>query len=210
VSPADLPPSDWWRTLAAFAEATRWYTDVLAQVGDRWSEPGLGEWDVRALAGHTSRSLLTVETYLGQPADAVEVPSTVDYYIATRQIAAGPAVAQRGRDAGHALGDDPVAAVAQIASRVLPLVAGLHGDELLTTVAGGMRISDYLPTRVFELVVHTADLAAALGVATEPPPGPAALALGLVSDLAIAGGQAGIVLLATTGRSGLPPGFTLL
>jgi hypothetical protein len=73
-----------------------------------------------------------------------------------------------------------------------------------------MRISDYLPTRVFELVVHTADLAVALGVAAEPPPGPAALALALVSDLAVAGGQAATVLLATTGRGGLPSGFTLL
>jgi uncharacterized protein (TIGR03083 family) len=201
---------DWERTRTAFVEATRWYQEVLAQVGGRWSDPGLGEWDVRALVGHTSRSLLTVETYLGQPAEAVEIASTAAYYAATRQIAAGPAVAERGREAGRALGDDPVAAVAQLAARVLPLVAGLSGTELLTTIAGGMRITDYLPTRVFELVVHTADLAVALGVPAEPPPGPAALALGLVSDLAIAGGHAATLLLATTGRSGLPPGFTLL
>jgi uncharacterized protein (TIGR03083 family) len=206
----DGAANDWERTKTAFVEATRWYQEVLAQVGDRWSDPGLGEWDVRALAGHTSRSLLTVETYLGQPADAVDVASSVDYYAATRQIAAGPAVAQRGRDAGQALGEDPVAAVAQIASRVLPLVAGLGGTELLTTVAGGMRITNYLPTRVFELVVHSADLAVALGIPAEPPPGPAALALGLVSDLAIAGGHASTVLLATTGRTGLPTAFTLL
>ncbi len=90
-----------------------------------------------------------------------------------------------------------MAAVAQIAARVLPLVAGLSGTELLTTIAGGMRIADYLPTRVFELVVHTADLAVALGVPAEPPPGPAALALGLVSDLAIAGGHAATLLLAS-------------
>ncbi|HEY3337407.1 MAG TPA: maleylpyruvate isomerase N-terminal domain-containing protein [Propionicimonas sp.] len=201
---------DWENRLAAFVDATRWYQEVLAQVGDRWSAPALGEWDVRALAGHTSRSLLTVEAYLGHPAAAVDVDSTVDYYVATRQIAAGPDVAQRGRDAGQALGDDPVAAVAKIASRVLPLVAGLTGTELLTTIAGGMRLGDYLPTRVFELVVHTADLAVALGVAAEPPPVPAALALQLVSDLAIAGGHAATVLLATTGRGGLPSGFTLL
>jgi len=210
MTPEAVASGDWRTTLAAFVEATSWYTEVLAQVGDRWSEPGLGEWDVRALAGHTSRSLLTVETYLGQPAETVDVASTVAYYVATRQVAAGPAVAQRGRDAGQALGDDPVAAVAQIASRVLPLVAGLTGAELLTTIAGGMRIGDYLPTRIFELVVHTADLAVALGVPAEPPPLPAAVALGLVSDLAIAGGQAATVLLATTGRSGLPSGFTLL
>jgi hypothetical protein len=100
--------------------------------------------------------------------------------------------------------------VALIASRVLPLVADLSGMELLTTLAGGMRITDYLPTRVFELVVHTADLAVALEVPAEPPPGPAALALRLVSELAIAGGHAATLLLATTGRSGLPSGFTLL
>jgi len=206
----DVAPQDWERTRTAFVEATRWYQEVLAQVGDRWSEPGLGEWDVRALAGHTSRSLLTVETYLRQPAAAVDIATTAAYYEATRHIAAGPAVAQRGRDAGSALGDDPVAAVAQIASRVVPLVEGLSGKELLTTIAGGMRLIDYLPTRVFELVVHTADLAVALGVPAEPPPGPAALALGLVSELAIAGGHAATLLLATTGRSGLPSGFTLL
>ncbi|HEY3409599.1 MAG TPA: maleylpyruvate isomerase N-terminal domain-containing protein [Propionicimonas sp.] len=206
----DVGPQDWERTRAAFVEATRWYQEVLAQVGDRWAEPGLGEWDVRALAGHTSRSLLTVEAYLGQPAEAVDIATTAAYYEATSQISAGPAVAQRGRDAGSALGDDPVAAVARIAARVLPLVAGLSGTELLTTIAGGMRITDYLPTRVFELVVHTADLAVALGVPAEPPPGPAALALGLVSELAVAGGHAGTLLLAATGRSGLPPGFTLL
>jgi uncharacterized protein (TIGR03083 family) len=206
----DVAQRDWDRTRTAFVQATLWYQAVLAQVGDRWSEPALGEWDVRALAGHTSRSLLTVETYLGQPAEAVDIATTAAYYAATRQIAAGPDVAQRGRDAGTALGDDPVAAVAQIAARVLPLVAGLTGTELLTTIAGGMRINDYLPTRVFELVVHTADLAVALGVAAEPPPGPAALALGLVSELAITGGHAAKLLLAATGRSGLPPGFTLL
>ena len=210
MSRADVAPRGWEATLAAFAEATRWYIDVLAQVGDRWAEPGLGEWDVRALVGHTSRSLVTVEAYLAQPAASIEVPSALAYYQATRTIAAGPAVAQRGRDAGLALGADPVGAVAQLAARVLPLVAGLTGDELLTTIAGGMRIAEYLPTRVFELVVHTADLATALGVPSEPPAGPAVLALGLVTDLAVADRQAATMLLALTGRFGLPPGFSVL
>ena len=39
------------------------------------------------------------------------------------------------------------------------------GEELLTSIVGGMRLADYLPTRVLELVVHTADLAVALGLA---------------------------------------------
>lgn len=201
--------TDWRQLQQAYAEATGWFQAMLARVGDRWAEPGLGEWDVRALAGHTSRSLLTVESYLDQPPSRIELASAVDYYLATSAIASGAGVAQRGRDAGHALGDDPVAAVAAIASRVLPRVDALTGDELLTTIAGGMRLSDYLPTRIFELTVHTADLAKALGEPVEPPALPAALTLRLITELAVAGGRAGELLLGATGR-GLPSGYTVL
>jgi len=201
---------DWAGSRRAFADATAWFRVVLGEVGDRWSEPGLGEWDVRALVGHTSRSLLTVEAYLARPAGAVEVGSAAAYYQVTRAIAAGPEVAQRGRDAGAALGDDPVSAVATIAERVLPLVEACTGEELVTTIAGGMRLADYLPTRVLELTVHTADLAAALGRPLDPPGRPAALTLALLNELAVAQGRAGALMLALTGRRGLADGFSLL
>lgn len=200
----------WTASRETFAEAAAWFVSVAAQVGDRWEEPGLGEWDVRALVGHTSRSLLTVETYLGVPAERVDVGSTAAYYRATRARAAGPEVAQRGRDAGAALGPDPAAAVARIAARVPPLLDATDGTELVTTIAGGMRLSDYLPTRVLELVVHTLDLGTALGLTAEPPARGAAVALGIVADLAVADGRAAPLLLAATGRTGLPPGFTVL
>src|SRR5215217_5755229 len=108
-------PFPWDDSRRAFADAAGWFVRTAALVGDRWTESGLGEWDVRALVGHTSRSLLTVEAYL----------------------------------------DRPAAAVADIAARVVPIVGSKDGTELLTTVAGGMRLVDYLPTRIFELVVHT-------------------------------------------------------
>lgn len=202
--------TSWTASRETFAEAAAWFVAVAAQVGDRWEAPGLGEWDVRALVGHTSRSLLTVETYLGIPAVRVDVGSTAAYYRATRARAAGPEVAQRGRDAGAALGPDPAAAVAEIAARVPPILDATDGTELVTTIAGGMRLSDYLPTRVLELVVHTLDLAAALGLPAEPPARGAAVALEIVADLAVADGRAAPLLLAATGRTGLPPGFTVL
>src|SRR5204863_1144842 len=107
----------WDNSRAAFADAAGWFVHTAALVGDRWDRPGLGEWDVRALVGHTSRALLTVETYLARPAAAVDVASAPDYYRATRAVAADPAVAARGRDAGIALGSDPAATVAEIAAR---------------------------------------------------------------------------------------------
>lgn len=201
---------EWDARRHVFAEAAAWFVATAALVDGRWDAPGLGEWDVRALVGHTSRSLLTVESYLAVPAARAELDSPTAYYRATRAIAAGPAVAERGRAAGIALGDDPAAAVAAIAARVLPLVDGKDGDELLTTAGGGMRLSDYLLTRSFELIVHTLDLAAALGLAVAPPAAPATEALRLVADLAVADGRAGELLLAATGRAGLPAGFSVL
>ena len=200
----------WEESRGAFADAAGWFLRTAGLVGDRWDRPALGEWDVRALVGHTSRSFLTVETYLAAPAPAVEVGSTADYFRVTRAMAAGPAVAARGREAGAALGGDPPSALGAIAERVLRLLEGRDGSELLTTVAGGMRLADYLPTRTFELAVHTADLAVALGEPPDVPPLPAAQALRIVADLAAGNGSAGRLLLAATGRPGLPPGFSVL
>src|SRR5262245_38277870 len=200
----------WDNSRTAFADAAGWFVRAAALVGDRWDRPGLGEWDVRALVGHTSRALLTVETYLARPAVAVDVASPPDYYRATRAAAADPAVAARGRDAGTALGSDPATAVAQIAARVLARVDAQDGTEVVTTIAGGMRLGDYVPTRTFELAVHTADLATALGMPLDVPETAAAQALHIVADLALNGGLAGPLLLAATGRPGLPAGFSVL
>lgn len=200
----------WDNSRTAFADAAGWFVRTAALVGDRWDRPGLGEWDVRALVGHTSRSLVTVEAYLARPAPAAEMASSADYFRATRAAAASAAVAARGRAAGTALGSDPADAVAQIAARVLALVDSHDGTELVTTIVGGMRLGDYLPTRTFELAVHTADLAAVLGVPPDIPATAAAQALTIVADLAVTDGLAGPLLLAATGRPGLPAGFSVL
>jgi uncharacterized protein (TIGR03083 family) len=200
----------WDDSRRAFTDAAEWFVRTAALVGDRWNRPGLGEWDVRALVGHTSRSLLTVETYLAHPAATVEITSAAGYFRATRATAAAPAVAARGRDAGAALGTEPEAAVAEIAARVISLVDDQDGTALVTTIAGGMRLGDYLPTRTFELAVHTADLVRALGVPLDVPATAAAQALQVVADLAVADGLAGPLLLAATGRPGLPSGYSVL
>ncbi len=93
---------------------------------------------------------------------------------------------------------------------MLPLVDSRDGTDLVTTIAGGMALADYLPTRTFELAVHTADLAVALDAPAEVPATAAAQALQIVADLAVADGLAAQLLLAATGRPGLPKGFSVL
>ena len=200
----------WEDSRRAFRDASACFVQTVSLVEGRWDSPGLGEWDVRALVGHTSRSLLTVEAYLAQPAATVEVESAAGYFRATSAAAVGSAVAQRGRDAGMALGADPAGALTVLSARVLRLIDGSDGTELVTTFAGGMRLSDYLPTRTFELAVHTADLAVALDLPVDLPATAATQALHLVAELAVAQGLAGPLLLMATGRPGLPPGSSVL
>ncbi len=200
----------WEDSRRAFGDAAACFIRTASLVEGRWDSPGLGEWDVRALVGHTSRALLTVQTYLAQPAAAIEVESTAGYFRATTGAAVGSEVAQRGRDAGLALGADPARALADLAGRVLELIDGSDGTELVTTIAGGMRLSDYLPTRTFELAVHTADLAVALDVPADLPATAATQALHLVTELAVTRGLAGPLLLTATGRPGLPQGSSVL
>ena len=154
--------------------------------------------------------MLTVEAYVARRAESVAVDSAAGYFRAAGALAAGPEVTARGREAGDALGTDPAAAVAEVAARVVPLVEACDGTEVVTTIVGGMRLADYLPTRTFELVVHTADLSAALGVPADIPATAAAQALRLVGELAVDRHVAAPLLLAVTGRQGLPPGFTIL
>src|SRR5919202_1654122 len=152
-----------------FRDAADAFVEVLAAVRDEdWAKPGLGVWTVRDLAGHTSRALLTVENYLA-PDRAGEEPTVTDAVAYFRAGASGlvdaDAIAERGRQAGAALGDDPHAAVGALAERVLTLVDSSPDDALITNPMSTMTLIGYLPTRTFELAVHTLDLADAVGVA---------------------------------------------
>ena len=209
---ADVTSNCWPDEQRGFTDAAHWFVRTVAECdADHWDAPALGQWSVRDLVGHTSRALLTVENYLARPAAAVQVQSPAKYF---QMIGAANgddvAVGQRGRDAGAALGADPARAVADIADRVTALVARSDGGEIAGTPVGGMRLVDYLPTRTFELTVHTADLALAIGSELDVPPTAGGQSLAIVAQLATDAGHAGPLLLAATGRGALSDGFTVL
>ena len=199
------------RVRDAFAEAAAYFVATVARVpADGWDRPGLGEWSVRALVGHTSRALLTVETYLDAGAERVDIPGPVEYFLVGLATADHGAIAERGRQAGAALGDDPAGAVHALVERVVARVQRAADTDLVGTSAGGMTLIAYLPTRIFELAIHTLDLAAALGVAGSLPDATAAVTLDLVAALAHRRGRDTELLLAATGRGALPTGYTVL
>lgn len=202
---------DWAGVRNAFDQAARWFVRTVPAGEGRWDELALGEWTVRDLVGHSSRSLSTVETYLASPASGPEVGSPAEYFRLALGSGGDPAaVTQRGRDAGAALGDDPAAATAVIAERVLALIQAARGDAVVASPVGAMRLIDYLPTRTFELTVHSCDLAVALGRPLEVPEAAAAESMKVLGALASRLGVAGPLLLAATGRRPLPTGFSVL
>jgi uncharacterized protein (TIGR03083 family) len=212
MDPEDAHDRDAKAVRGRYVRAAQAFLELAGQVPDRaWSLPALGEWDVRALTGHTSRALTTVETYLATPATGERVAGPVEYFLAVRGATSPDAIAQRGRETGEALGEDPAAAVRGLVQRVTDLVRNTPDDALVATPAGAMTLVDYLPTRTFELAVHTLDLARALGL---PPP--ASLAPAVAASLELAGAigsrlpAAGELLLLLTGRTGLPDGLSVL
>ena len=119
-------------------------------------------------------------------------------------------IAERGRQAGRALGDDPVSALRTLADRVLALVEGLPDDHPMHTPTGVRPLSQYLPTRVAELTIHTVDLARALGTEADPPPECVRVTLYALADYAIRQGAGVDVAFALTGREPLPQGFSVV
>lgn len=199
-----------------YQQAVEGFLDLLPALGeDDWRKPALGVWTVRDLVGHTSRALLTVESYLDSTRTTTDpsMKSALDYFRAGAVALADPgAVAERGRQAGAALGGHPATEVATIARRVLDLVERSEDDALVSTPAGGtMTLAGYLPTRTFELVVHSLDLASATGAgAPSQLTEPLTACLELAAQLAAERGGARDVLLALTGRQALPAGFSVV
>jgi uncharacterized protein (TIGR03083 family) len=195
-----------------FAATARSVSEAIAQIPpDAWDGPGLDEWTLRDLVGHTSRSLVTVIDYLARPVAEEVVPSASVYLAA---ISAGTidadAVTERGRQAGRDLGDDPTSRFHALVDEAVRMAEATDPDLVVHTRVGGMRVAAYLPTRTFELCVHGLDIAAATGIAVDLPPRAVeqASALGAVS--AAQRGLGPDLLLAMTGRRGLPPGFSVV
>lgn len=204
-------------TRDVFASAARSFAELAVGIpAGAWDGPGLGDWTVRDLVGHTSRSLVTVSTYLKSPADHQDVTDAADYYVKIRDVAVGAgaaAIVERGRQAGRDLGADPAATIDRLLAQALADIAAIPGteDPLIEVIGGlGIRLSSYLPTRTFELAVHGLDIARAVGVEHLPPADVLAEAAALAARIGAAAGQGPTVLLGLTGRSDLPAGFSVI
>lgn len=206
---------DYRRTYRSAAIA---FADLVSRIPpDRLDGPGLGEWTLRDLLGHTvSSALAQVPPVLASPAPVLLADSPESYFAAARKAppelvaAARAASTDDARDTGKSLGHQPATVVSDHIGRATSALAGAGDDDQVATPAGGMRVRDWLPTRTFELVVHGTDAAVAAGVPISFDADTVAEAAALAARVAVAVGDGPVVLRALTGRGSLPAGFTII
>ncbi len=198
---------------ASYAAAGPAFVERAGRVpADAWNTTGLGEWTVRDLVGHTTRSFVTVTEYLaGGEGRPIELEHAFDYARVFRLAHANAAaITERGRAAGRELGEHPPVVVAERRDTAVAAVEAHPDDAPVATPAGTMRLIDYLPSRVFELVVHTDDLARALGIERRADVAASTFATTFVAGIVAEAEDGELVLRALTGRGTLPAGFTAL
>jgi uncharacterized protein (TIGR03083 family) len=201
-------------SITTFESAARSFAGVVHRIpGDRWDGPGLGEWDLRSLVGHTSRSLITVSTYVQTSAEREDVATPQAYYARIREVASNAgadAIVERGRQAGRDLGADPAGTIDELVKRVLSELAGSE-NPLIEVIGGlGIRLHTYVPTRTFELAVHGLDIARATGLSFTLPEDVLDEATVLAARVAVVTDQGDALLLALTGRAALPASFSVV
>jgi uncharacterized protein (TIGR03083 family) len=200
-------------TAEKFARAADAFVGVVRGIKpDTWETHGLGVWSVRSLVGHTARALITVGDYLElDPASQVDMETAGDYYGQIYLVYTNPeAIAQRGVQAGIALGNDPVASIEKLTKRALDLIAAQDATRLVSLGGMGIPLDEYLKTRVFELVVHTIDIARATRQIPHIAPDLIEETASLAAGIAARKGDGEQVLMALTGREQLPEGFSVV
>ena len=198
--------------------AARAFVELVNQLpADRWEAPGLGVWSLRDLVGHTSSAGLgAVIATLDRPASSEDIASPELYYAfaksvepATYQAAVASSI-QDARQQGERLGDHPAAAVQLLVDQAIARLDAAEGNILIESAAGGMRLNSWLPTRTFELAVHSLDITRAAGLPALLPDHVIADTAALAARIATATGDGLSLLLAMTGRGPLPREFSVV
>jgi hypothetical protein len=152
---------------------------------DLWTaSTGLGDWTVRELYAHVSRGVSTTADLRAQPPVPGEpdLPDAAAYFAALRPLgAAGAAqVADTARHWAAARTNDVL--VGEFDRPAAAALAGA-GNEVVRSIAGTIRLADYLVTRILEATVHLLDLGQAGPTIGAPPAEALHRAVDVLADL---------------------------
>ncbi len=205
-----------------YLSAARAFADLVERVPEEaWGRRCLGVWSLREVTAHASTaalsSVLSVLKVLAQQATSGKtITSPEGYYALAKTVdpdvyrAAVQAATEGARSDATALGDQPAKAVRRLVEQVDAALATISDDPVVESAAGGMRLYAWLPTRTFELAVHSLDIATSAAISADLPETVLADATALAARIAAASGDATTVLRALTGRGPLPDCFSVV
>ncbi|WP_113701031.1 maleylpyruvate isomerase N-terminal domain-containing protein [Nonomuraea lactucae] len=164
-------------------------------VAAAWDKPSaLTEFSVAGLAGHLAHQVVRVDGVFDAQDGAGEEPvELLEHYSRSPWVQAGldhesNVTIRRSGDQAAAGGPVALAArTAELLGRQRAALPAQPGDKAVHLPSGwSLRLDDFLLTRVMELVVHSDDLAASVGVATpELPPSVVDPVVELLARLAV-------------------------
>ena len=195
----------------AFRESALQFIDVVERTpAEAWDAPGLGEWTLRELVAHVLGAFRGPD--IAEPdGGEIAAESAAAYYVkAMDSPRIHEEVAERARRSVEAFGEDLAEAARTVVARCVGAVEGLDDNAAVATNIGAVRLIDYLPTRVLEVVVHTLDIADAAGVAFEPGHDGLRVSLALLGEIAVENGDGAALALGLSGRRALPGGYNVL
>jgi hypothetical protein len=146
-------------------------------LADRWSAPSaLADFTTGGLARHLANQITASVTYLAAAPGASAIP-VLEHFTGNTWVTSGVdsadniGIRRRGEHAATlttaaGLADDVDAALAELRKTVPAEPA----ERIIDLGNWGLRIDDFLLTRVLELVVHADDLAVSLNLPTPPLP----------------------------------------
>ncbi|SEG25047.1 TIGR03083 family protein [Actinacidiphila yanglinensis] len=156
-------PTRTWGALSAQVGHVR--VAARGLTGEQWKWPsGLPGWDVRLLVVHIERQVEAMGAALDaeQPPAGAKAVGLDTWALSTAGIAEQLDASTRAEEARTA---DPLTALDEAARQLATREAeATRGDRLVPSPFGPMRASDFLVTRLVELVVHSDDLARATGL----------------------------------------------
>ncbi len=165
----------------------------------------MDQWSIRELVGHTLGSVKRAASYLDEPAETVTHHSPAGYFLTVSTMAGiHDQVAERGRASAELLGEDPAVTVRRDLDAAFVRIDAAELDAVVNVMGGGIVYGHYLLTRLVEVVMHSDDLARALGRAVAMPDSAVAQVLGVFTDMLTAD-QAAALARALTGRGPLAP-----
>jgi mycothiol maleylpyruvate isomerase-like protein len=190
-----------------FVAAARIAADLATspQVAQRWTdESACAGMTVGGLAHHLFRqATVTVQLLAAPPVADAELVSLLGHYERAAWVTAGPDAevnvgVREGSNADAAGGPEELRALVEATLAELPAaLAAPREPETVHIPWQGWSLTthDYVVTRLMEMVVHSDDLAASIGVPTpEFPEEVVAPVLGLLSGVAVRRhGQAAVV-----------------